>query len=158
MHKRIEVESFDVYPFAMRPTDVPIGLLVSRTAKALSRAFDDALVAAGGSTPTWLVLLAIKTGGHRTQGDLAEAVGVRQPTLTHHLDSLEREGLVHREREAGNRRVQQVALTDAGEQMFLRLRRAAGSFDGRLRAGLDETEVTELRRLLAHLVENAQPD
>jgi MarR family transcriptional regulator for hemolysin len=104
------------------------------------------------------VLLAIKSGGHRTQGDLAEAVGVRQPTLTHHLDSLERDGLVHREREPGNRRVQQVALTDAGEQLFLRLRRAAGSFDGRLRAGLEETEVTELRRLLGHLVENARPD
>jgi MarR family transcriptional regulator, transcriptional regulator for hemolysin len=142
----------------MRPSEVPIGLLVSRTAKALSRAFDDALVAAGGSTPTWLVLLAIKSGGHRTQGDLAEAVGVRQPTLTHHLDALERDGLVHREREPGNRRVQQVTLTDIGEQLFLRLRRAAGSFDGRLRAGLDETEVTELRRLLSHLVENAQPD
>jgi MarR family transcriptional regulator for hemolysin len=54
--------------------------------------------------------------------------------------------------------VQQVTLTDTGEQLFLRLRRAAGSFDGRLRAGLDETEVTELRRLLSHLVENAQPD
>lgn len=142
----------------MRPSDVPVGLLVSRTAKTLSRAFDDALAAAGGSTPTWLVLLAVKTGSHRTQGDLAEAVGVRQPTLTHHLDALEREGLVHREREPGNRRVQQVALTEAGEQLFLRLRRAAGSFDGRLRAGLDETQVTELRRLLAHLVENAQPD
>jgi MarR family transcriptional regulator for hemolysin len=158
MPERIDVESFDVYSFAMRPSDVPIGLLVSRTAKTLSRAFDDALAAAGGSTPTWLVLLAVKTGSHRTQGDLAEAVGVRQPTLTHHLDSLEREGLVHREREPGNRRVQQVALTEAGEQLFLRLRRAAGSFDGRLRAGLDETQVTELRRLLAHLVENAQPD
>jgi MarR family transcriptional regulator, transcriptional regulator for hemolysin len=142
----------------MRPSEVPIGLLVTRTAKALSRAFDEALVAAGGSTPTWLVLLAIKSGGHRTQGDLAEAVGVRQPTLTHHLNTLERDGLVHREREPGNRRVQQVTLTDTGEQLFLRLRRAAGSFDGRLRAGLDETEVTELRRLLAHLVENAQPD
>jgi MarR family transcriptional regulator for hemolysin len=158
MPGKIDLESFDVYLCSMRSSDVPIGLLVSRTAKALSRAFDDALVAAGGSTPTWLVLLAIKSGGHRTQGDLAEAVGVRQPTLTHHLDSLERDGLVHREREPGNRRVQQVALTDAGEQLFLRLRRAAGSFDGRLRAGLEETEVTELRRLLGHLVENARPD
>jgi MarR family transcriptional regulator for hemolysin len=51
-----------------------------------------------------------------------------------------------------------VTLTDAGEQLFLRLRRAAGSFDGRLRAGLEESEVAELRRLLAQLVENAQPD
>ena len=142
----------------MSPAEIPVGLLVSRTAKVLSRAFDDALVAAGGSTPTWLVLLALKTAGHRTQGELAGAVGVRQPTLTHHLDGMERDGLVLREREPGNRRVQRVTLTERGEQSFLRLRRAAGSFDGRLRAGLDDTEIAELRRLLAHLVENSQPD
>jgi MarR family transcriptional regulator for hemolysin len=142
----------------MSPTDVPIGLLVSRTAKALSRAFDDALVAVGGSTPTWLVLLALTTGEHRTQGQLAEAVGVRQPTLTHHLDSMERAGFVTREREPGNRRVQHVVVTEAGQQLFLRLRRAAGSFDGRLRAGLEDEEIAELRRVLAQLSENAQPD
>ncbi len=142
----------------MSPSDDPVGLLVARTAKVLSRAFDDALAAAGGSTPTWLVLLSLKTASHRTQGELAEAVGVRQPTLTHHLDGMERAGLVTRERDPANRRVQRVAATEAGEQLFLRLRRAAGSFDGRLRAGLDETDVAALRRLLAQLVENTAPD
>jgi MarR family transcriptional regulator, transcriptional regulator for hemolysin len=140
------------------PSDVPIGLLVSRTAKTLSRAFDDALVAAGGSTPTWLVLLSLKSGEHRSQGELAEAVGVRGPTLTHHLDGLERAGLITRERDPGNRRVQVVAMTEAGEQLFLRLRRAAASFDGRLHAGLDDEDVTHLRRVLAQMVENSQPD
>ena len=142
----------------MPPADVPIGLLVSRTAKTLSRAFDDALVAAGGTTSTWLVLLSLKTAGHRTQGELAEVVGIRQPTLSHHLDGLERAGFVTREREAGNRRVQKVELTAEGEALFLRLRRAAGAFDGRLRAGLDDEDVGTLRRLLGQLVENSQPD
>jgi MarR family transcriptional regulator for hemolysin len=49
-------------------------------------------------------------------------------------------------------------MTEAGEQLFLRLRRAAASVDGRLRAGLGENDVAELRRLLAQLEENAQPD
>lgn len=142
----------------MSSADVPVGLLVSRTAKTLSRAFDDALVAAGGSTSTWLVLSALVTGEHRTQGELAETVGIRQPTLTHHLDTMEGAGFVTRLREPQNRRVQRVVVTDAGQQLFLRLRRAAGSFDGRLRAGLDDDEVARLRTVLAQLVENAQPD
>jgi MarR family transcriptional regulator for hemolysin len=83
---------------------------------------------------------------------------VRQPTLSHHLDGLERAGLVTREREPANRRVQRVTVTEPGEQLFLRMRRAAAAFDGRLKAGLDDDEVGELRRLLAQLVENAQPD
>ena len=142
----------------MPPAEIPIGLLVSATAKLLSREFDAALAAVGGSRPTWLVLLSLKTEGHRTQGELADAVGIRQPTLSHHLDGLERDGLVRRERTADNRRVQRVTVTEAGEALFLRLRRAAGAFDGRLRAGLDDEEVAELRRLLTQLTENAPPD
>jgi MarR family transcriptional regulator, transcriptional regulator for hemolysin len=138
--------------------EIPIGLLVSSTAKVLSREFDAALAAVGGSRPTWLVLLSLKTAGHRTQGELAEAVGISQPTLSHHLDALEREGLVRRERSADNRRVQIVTVTEAGEALFLRLRRAAASFDGRLRAGLDDNDVAQLRRLLGQLAENALPD
>ena len=116
------------------------------------------LVAAGGSSPTWQVLRALSAGDHRTQAELAAAIGVRQPTLTHHLDALERAGLVTREREVANRRVQRVTVTESGEALFLRLRRAAASFDGRLRAGLDDDDVAELRRLLGQLTENARPD
>jgi MarR family transcriptional regulator for hemolysin len=135
-----------------------LSLLIGRVAKELSRSFDDVLVAAGGSTPTWQVLRALAAGDHRTQADLAAAIGVRQPTLTHHLDAMERAGLVTREREDANRRVQRVTVTESGQHLFLRLRRAAASFDGRLRAGLDDGDVTELRRLLDQLAENARPD
>ena len=137
---------------------MPIGLLVNATAKLLNSEFDAALAAVGGSRPTWLVLLSLKADAHRTQGELAEAVGIRQPTLSHHLDGLEHQGLVRRERAADNRRVQRVTVTEAGEALFLRLRRAAGAFDGRLRAGLDDAEVAQLRRLLTQLAENAPPD
>jgi MarR family transcriptional regulator for hemolysin len=142
----------------MAVADESLSLLIGRAAKSLSRAFDDVLVAAGGSTPTWQVLLALQSGDHRTLGDLADAVGIRQPTLTHHLGGLERAGLITREAADGNRRVQNVTVTEAGDALFRRLRRAAASFDGRLRAGLGDGDIGELRRLLEQLAENAQPD
>ena len=142
----------------MAAANLPIGRAVSATAKALSRAFDDALAAVGGSTSTWLVLQAVTSTEVATQGKLAAAIGVRQPTLTHHLDGLERAGLVLRSRDPGNRRVQRIAVTEAGEHLLLRLRRAAAAFDGRLHAGLDDEDVATLRRLLAQLEENARPD
>src|SRR3954454_22916123 len=142
----------------MAHADLPIGLLVARTAKALDRAFDEHLGPVGGSGAAWLVLSSLKNGEHRTQGDLAAAMGIRQPTLTHHLDGLERAGLVTRDPAPDNRRVQRVTLTEAGEQLFVRMRRSAAAFDGRLTAGLDDDEVLQLRRLLAQLVENSEPD
>ena len=141
-------------------SDLPIGVLVGRTAKGLTRAFDDALAAVGGSAPTWLVLQALKSEEIGTQGRLAAAVGIRQPTLTHHLDGLERAGLVTRTRDPGNRRVQHIAVTEVGEQLFLRLRqRAAAAFEGRLRAGLDDDDVGTLPPAVGPgSAENARPD
>lgn len=136
----------------------PLGIAITATAKALARAFGDALALAGGSRPTWLVLQAVTSTEVATQGELAAAIGVRPPTLTHHLDGLERAGLVTRTRDPGNRRVQRIAVTESGEALFLRLRRAAAAFEGRLHAGLDDDDVATLRRLLAQLEENAQPD
>lgn len=142
----------------MASADLSVTLLVSSSARDLTRGLDAALAAVGGSVPTWLVLAALTQQQHRTQGELAAAVGVRQPTLSHHLDAMERAGFVTRVRKAGDRRSQQVVVTDAGRALFLRLRRAAGAFDGRVRAGVDDDEIATVRRVLAQLVENAQAD
>jgi MarR family transcriptional regulator, transcriptional regulator for hemolysin len=138
-------------PFAKQP----IGLFVSRTAKALGRAFADVLAEAGGSEPMWLILLALKTNPDRTQRQLAETVGIREATLTHHLNSMERDGLVVRSRVPNNRRVHQVSLTEEGEAAFHRLRRAAVAFDLRLRAGISAEQLETAREVLAQLADNA---
>ena len=142
----------------MQSADDSLGILVSRSARSLDRALDQALSAAGGSLATWLVLQALGTAEHATQAEVARTVGVRQPTLTHHLDSLERSGFVTRHRDAGDRRAQRVLLTDEGRRLFVRLRRVAAAFDGQLRAGLSDDEVDVLERLLRQLVDNATAD
>jgi MarR family transcriptional regulator, transcriptional regulator for hemolysin len=136
------------------PRQQPIGLALAATAKRLSRAFDDTLAEAGGSRPVWLILLALKVEPPQTQRELAAAVGIEGATLTHHLDAMQRAGLVTRERMPENRRVQRVELTDDGERAFLRLRDAAMRFDTRIRAGLSDADVNRLRELLATLETN----
>jgi MarR family transcriptional regulator, transcriptional regulator for hemolysin len=137
------------------PAEMPIGLLVSRTAKTLGRAFDDALAAAGGSSATWLVLLAIKTNQATTQRALADQLGIRQPTLVHHLNGMEASGLVRRGPHPDDRRAQRLVLTDKGEKTFLELRDVALRFDRRLRRGIDAKELAVLRATLATLAGNA---
>ncbi|MGI8512054.1 MAG: MarR family winged helix-turn-helix transcriptional regulator [Solirubrobacteraceae bacterium] len=140
-----------------RPRQQPIGLALANTAKRLSRAFDDALAEAGGSRPVWLILLSLKARRPETQRDLAEAVGIQGATLTHHLEGMERTGLVRRERLPENRRVQRVQLTRKGERTFLRLRDAAVSFDAQIRTGLGDGDVERLREALATLEANVGP-
>src|SRR6266699_3398282 len=107
------------------PFPIPIGLRLNQAARAVERAFDKALAEADGTLPVWLVLLNLKIRRPANQRELAEAVGIREATLTHHLKAMDSRGLITRSRDAANRRVQVVALTEAGEAAFLRLREAA---------------------------------
>ena len=136
------------------PRTEPIGRLLASTAKVVSRAFSDELAAAGGSESTWHIALALKQGSGGKQQELAAAVGIEGPTLTHHLDGLERAGLIARTRDPDDRRTMRVELTDDGAELFHRLRRAAMSFDRRLRAGLSEEELASCRDVLARLRAN----
>src|SRR5215468_1264278 len=137
------------------PFPLPIGLRLSQTARAVERAFDEALGEAGGTLPVWLILLNLKIRKPANQRKLAEAVGVREATLTHHLNAMDASGLISRTRDAANRRVQVVALTEAGEAAFLRLRDAAVAFDARLRFGLADADLATLAGLLGQLAANA---
>jgi len=139
----------------VRPFETPIGLKLFTSSKAVRRAFDDALSAAGGSIPMWLVLVNLRSAAWRSQSDLATAVGIEGPTLTRHLDALERQGLVRRRQDADDRRAVVVELTKEGEAAFARLREVVAAFDRRLRAGLSAEDVAQLRGLLARLEENA---
>ena len=142
----------------MHPAQIPIGLQLTRAARVVSRAFDEALVAAGGSLPEWLVLLNLKTQRVANQRELAEAVGVTEPTLTHHLNAMEAQGLLTRRRDEANRRIHVVELTDSGEAAFTRLRDAAIAFDHRLRNGIPAVELAHLGSLLDTLRSNVGTD
>jgi MarR family transcriptional regulator for hemolysin len=125
------------------------------SARTVGRAFNDALAAAGGSVPIWLVLTTLRGEAWRTQQELARAVGIEGPTLTRHLDGMERAGLVVRRRAADDRRAIQVELTQRGEELHSELLTAVIAFNRKLRRGLDDAELDQLRATLDRLAENA---
>jgi MarR family transcriptional regulator for hemolysin len=141
----------------VRPASPPIGLQLARAARLVGRAFDDALSQTDGSMPVWLVLLNLKIRPTASQRELAEAVGIREATLTHHLNAMEKAGLLTRRRDEANRRIHVVELTEAGEAAFLRLRDAAVAFDERLRRGISAGQLASLEQLLNQLAANVAP-
>jgi MarR family transcriptional regulator, transcriptional regulator for hemolysin len=153
----LDLELFDVKQFCYahsmspHPFRPPIGLQLSRTAHAATQAFERAMADAGGSASAWQVLLLVRTQQGDTQSAMAKTMGLTRATLTHHLNALERQGLVRRWREESNRRAQRVALTDAGEALFDRLRAVAARHDQRLRAQLTDEQVDQLGELLERL-------
>ncbi len=135
---------------------IPIGMELSRTTKALAQAFDASLSEAGGALPVWLTLLSIKSQASANQRELAGMIGIQGATLTHHLNAMEKQGLLTRRRDPANRRMHKVELTDAGEALFLRLRDVAVAFDKRLRAGISDDRIAQLAAALAALRANVE--
>src|SRR3954449_7501465 len=134
-----------------RPATPPIGLHLTRTARLATTAFERAMADAGGSAATFQVLVLVRSGEWGTQTRMAAAMGITGATLTHHLNAMEAQGLVRRWRDASNRRVQRVELTDEGAALFHRLRCVAMRHDARLRARLNDVEVAQLAALLDKL-------
>jgi MarR family transcriptional regulator, transcriptional regulator for hemolysin len=139
------------------PEQEPIGVQLTRTARMVGRAFDDTLAGLGGSLGTWLVLVSLQGRAHGAQRELAAAVGIEGPTLTHHLNRMERTGLVTRRRDPENRRVHLVEPTEEGQALFGRLLGEVVAFDERLRAGFDDAEIEQLRDFLDRLRANVAP-
>jgi MarR family transcriptional regulator for hemolysin len=140
----------------MRPQGTPIGRKLAMTSKAVSSAFKAALAAEGGSVPVWLILNALKERRWSTQLDLARSLGIEGPTLTRHLDNLERSGFVARQPSRTDRRAVGVEITEAGESAHARMLVSVIAFNRRLQAGLTRDELSRLDEILTRLEDNLE--
>ncbi len=138
------------------PFPTPIGLHLTRSSRAVGRAFDEALAASGGSLSIWLILLNAMIRPGSNQRELADAVGLGEATLTHHLNGMERDGLLTRQRDPNNRRVHIVELTPEGTALFRQMRSTATAFDAALRKGVTDGQVEIVKAVLDRLVANAE--
>jgi MarR family transcriptional regulator, transcriptional regulator for hemolysin len=135
----------------MKSIDLPIGLALSQTAKAVTRGFEDCLNHAGGALSTWLILQVLIAQNGELQAALAQKIGVQGSTLTHHLNGLETAGLITRTRLITDRRSHRVDITDQGRDVYQRLRQSAMTYDAMLNAALSASEAAIFRGLLARM-------
>src|SRR5262245_57494439 len=114
----------------------------------MREAFEATLHAAGGSLGTWVVLSALSEVGGMSQAALAAYVRLEGATITHHVDRLEKAGLVRRDLDPGDRRVRRLALTEAGTELHGRLLEAVIALQKQVLAGLDAAERETIRHAL----------
>lgn len=126
------------------------------TAKAVRSAFEEALVRAGGSLGTWIVLSALSEEGVVSQTVLASRVHVEGATITHHVDRLEELGLVRRRTDPADRRVRRIEPTPAGRRLHKRLLAETRKLEAAMLDGLGEDERDQLGRLLDRIRTNLE--
>lgn len=94
-----------------------LGFRARRTARAITRAYDDALRPTGlqATQVTLMNAVALGPDGVQSMGRLADILGLEISTLTRNLGAMEKAALIAVGRSETDRRVRVVRLTDAGK-------------------------------------------
>lgn len=102
------------YESASFEPDRSIGYLIRVINQSVLARMEPAIAAGGLSNTQWQVLVSIYFNRGLTCAALARDLAHDKGAMTRLVDALEERGLLIRERNAGDRRVFDLALTDAG--------------------------------------------
>ncbi len=118
------------------------------TAHAWRIALDRRLRPLGLTRSKWMLLALLAHSDGLRQGELADRLGVEDPSVVHLVDRLEQEGLVKREADASDRRTRTVHLSAAGRAEVKRIRSVAAKLRATLLVDASEQEIEATLSLL----------
>lgn len=131
--------------------DVPLVTLVSLTGHDVAHRLRERLAPLGLELRHYRVLASIGDACGVSQRHLSCELGIPASRVVSIVDALEARGLVARATNPVDRRAHALALTPAGAELLARARKVEAAFDAALAAGLDDTELRQLRRLLSKI-------
>lgn len=120
--------------------------------------FEEELGKSGATFAAWTILATLKLEGPMIQRSLARYLSIEGPTLSRHLETMERRGLVVRTRDGADRRAAVVALTDEGRSRFVEIESVALRSQERMLEGLSDADVAQLGELLERIRTNVKGD
>ena len=135
-------------------TDNSIGYLLRDCARRILSDLTVRLEPHGLTLPQYFVLRELWQAEGLTQREVANRVGVLEPTMVTTLDALERLGLIVRVRSTTDRRKAHVRLTAAGRMLRGTLHGYASEVLERALDGVADGEIETLRRVLQQIKGN----
>ena len=128
----------------------PLARSIGRADKFVRAWVNRELAPMGASVTEWILLFNIygapKPG--LSQTEIAQYADMGGPALVRHLDRMERDGLAVRTRDARDRRITRVRLTDAGLARLEEMAVVIDRCDLQLRSQLTPREQSVLERAL----------
>jgi DNA-binding MarR family transcriptional regulator len=129
--------------------------LMSRLLSALQASAAGGLAEMGLSIPAARALVALLHNGPMRVSRLADLVGLDPTALSHLMRSMEQRDLLSRERHADDHRAVIASLTEHGSLQAQRCGELYERAETMLLRDLRPADVTRLRGLLEHMLQNA---
>ena len=140
-----------------RPGDMnyPFSQGLTFVARRWRNLMNEELRALGQSQARWGTLYWINVFGDSVnQTELADRIGVEQPTLGRVLRDLEAEGLIERLPGKGDRRAKVIQLTDAAKPVMREIERIQNAVRARLLKGIDSEDLSTCMSVFAKILVN----
>ena len=96
-----------------------IGFLVYDAQRAIAKSLETALKPYEITPGQWNLINQLDSAGELSQKQLAERTRKEQATITRYLDTLERKGLVVRNRHKSDRRAHAISVTEKAHELVV---------------------------------------
>jgi DNA-binding MarR family transcriptional regulator len=106
----------------------------------------------GWSGPRLRLMLAVEKAGRLRMGELTGKLGITARAVTTLVDGLEKEGLLLRKPDPGDRRATLLEVTDEARSQFERIRAVQREVSARIAGALSRAERKRLYELLQTLI------
>jgi DNA-binding MarR family transcriptional regulator len=121
--------------------ELRLGFLIHDVSRLRRSAFDRCLKPLNVTRSQWWVLAYLSREDGMTQSQLAEELDLGKVAVGGLIDRLEKSGLVRREADASDRRVNRVFLEPKSKQLITRMRKVSHQLNGKILTGLSDTKL-----------------
>lgn len=121
--------------------ELRLGFLIHDVSRLRRSAFDRCLKPLNVTRSQWWVLAYLSREDGMTQSQLAEELDLGKVAVGGLIDRLEKSGLVRREADAADRRVNRVFLEPKSKQLITKMRKVSHRMNGKILEGLPDDEL-----------------
>lgn len=133
-----------------------IGFLVYDAQRSIYKVLESALRPYDLTPGQWNLINQLDRAGELSQKELAEMTRKEQATITRYLDTLERKGLIVRNKHKTDRRAHVVSITQEARDLIKGVEPATLVAAQALIEDIDQEELDTFVSVLAHLKQNAE--
>ena len=133
-----------------------IGFLVYDAQRSLYKSIETALKEYDITPGQWNLINQLDRAGELPQKELANRTRKEQATITRYLDTLERKGLIVRNRHKTDRRSYLITLTDKAHELIRIVQPMTVELADKLIEGIDQNDLDTFVAVLAQLKQNAE--
>ncbi len=131
-----------------------IGFITNKGAKKLAEEFNRRLQEHDVTRVQWIALFYIGKGEGAFQKELSDYMNIKESSMVRLIDRMEKEDLVVRKKEASDRRITRIILTDKGKILREELMPLGQCFNEDATKDISEDELKTFKAVLARMIKN----